>query len=71
MRYKLPSGKSVTTTAKRRYLVVGQYEGSARPAVETTADDHAAAVGHRDRYRREFPFTTWLVIDQATGYTLD
>ena len=65
-RYRLPSGATVRTSATRRFLVIGHYDG-ARPAVETTTDTRADADRLAYQYRRDYPHTAWYVVDQDDG----
>lgn len=62
--YTLGNGAKVRTSAVRRFLIVGQYR-HAKPVVETTTDDGSRASALIARYRRDYPFTTWTMIDQG------
>jgi hypothetical protein len=63
--YTLPNGRKVRTTAQRRYLIVGQYK-DARPAVDSSTPDLAGARRTVARLCRDFPWTTWTIVDQHT-----
>jgi hypothetical protein len=63
--YTLANGRKVRTTAQRRYLLVGQYK-DARPSVDSSTPDLTGARRTVTRLRRDFPFTTWTIIDQHT-----
>lgn len=59
----LSTGARLRTSAKARYLVVGQY-GTAKPAVECTTNDRDRALANQRRLAAMYPHTTWLVVDQ-------
>lgn len=67
--YAIPGHrKRVKTSAKRRYLIVTVPPyAETWPAVDSSTDDEDTAYSRRGKHARDFPATTWLIIDQDTG----